>query len=127
MNAVAEKENQMETPQPATAGRVFVAPQVNIVETANGYSLAAEMPGVNKEGLTVDVAGNVLTLEGRRRAPSVSGNQVYRESKPATYRRVFELDPEIDTARITARIEQGVLTLQMPKAEKTKPHKINVN
>jgi len=127
MNAVAENETQTARPQPANAERAFLAPRVNIVETKDGYVLETEMPGVNKEGLTVNVEGNVLTLEGRRAAQTVTGNLVYRESRPVSFRRVFELDTDVDAARISARITQGLLTVQLPKAEKVKPRKIDVN
>jgi HSP20 family protein len=56
----------------------------------------------------------------------VKGDLVYGESRPLDYRRVFELDPSIDAARITAKVEQGVLTLTLPKAESVKPRKIAV-
>jgi len=127
MNAVAENETQTVRPQPANAGRAFVTPRVNIVETKDAYVLETEMPGVNKDGLTVNLEGNVLTLEGRRATQTVTGNLVYRESREASYRRVFELNMEVDAARITARIAQGVLTVQLPKAEQVKPRKIDVN
>jgi HSP20 family protein len=57
----------------------------------------------------------------------VSGKEVYRESRALDYRRVFELDPSIDSTRITAKIEQGVLRLHLPKAESVKPRKISVS
>jgi len=129
MNALAENETQTQTatPPPPAKAESYVKPRVRIVENEDAYVLEAELPGVNKNGLTVDLKGNVLTLEGRRDSQTVTGNLVYRESRPATYRRVFELEPEIDAERISAHIEQGVLTLQLPKADKAKPRKIEVN
>jgi HSP20 family protein len=56
----------------------------------------------------------------------VSGEPVYRESHPYDFRRVYELDPSIDTSRISARIENGLLTVNLPKAEKVKPRRIEV-
>jgi len=125
MNALAEKETP--TVAPPQAQRAFVAPEVNIAETTDGYVLEAEMPGVNKDGLSLHVEGNVLTLEGRRRQNGAHGHLIYRESKPADFRRVFELDPVIDAERVSARIDQGVLTVQLPKAEKVKPRRIAVS
>jgi HSP20 family protein len=55
------------------------------------------------------------------------GNPLFRERALADYRRVFELDPAIDTARITAKMEQGVLTTTLPKSEAVKPRKITVD
>jgi HSP20 family protein len=61
-----------------------------------------------------------------RRAPAPVGNPLYRESQTADFRRVFELDPSIESGKINARIEEGILTLTLPKAEKVKPRKITV-
>src|ERR1041385_7705398 len=99
----------------------YVAPEVNIFETKDGYVLQAEMPGVNKEGLEVTLEGNDLTIVGRRQSDSPNAELLYRESRPLDYRRVFERDPTVDTARIDARIEQGVLRLHLPKQERVKP------
>ncbi len=103
-----------------------MAPEVNIFETDEGYVLEADMPGVNKEGLEVSVEGNELTIVGRRQDQAESPGLLYRESTPADYRRVFELDPTIDAKKISAKIENGVLIIHLPKAERVKPHKIPV-
>jgi HSP20 family protein len=103
-----------------------VAPEVNIFETKDEYVLEAEMPGVSKQGLEVTLEGNVLTLVGRRSDPIPAGEAVYRESRPVDYRRVFELDPAVDGDKISAQVEEGVLTLSLPKSERVKPRKISV-
>ena len=99
---------------------------MNIYETDDGYVLQAEMPGVAKQGLEITLEGNTLTFVGRRNEDSVTGNVLYRESRGADYRRVFELDPAIDTAKISAEMRQGVLTLTLPKAERVKPRRIEI-
>ena len=104
----------------------YVTPPANVLESKDGYVLEAEMPGVNKEGLEITVENDELTIVGRRAVVENRGRQVYRESRAFDYRRVFELDPSIDTTKITARLDQGVLTLQLPKAEAVKPRKITV-
>jgi len=126
MNTFAEQEEKAVQPQPVETAREYVTPGVNILETKDAYVLEAEMPGVNKDGLNITVQDNVLTLLGRRQ-PAPGANLRYRESGPADYRRVFELDPSIETAKITARIEQGILSVTLPKAEKAKPQRITVN
>lgn len=105
----------------------FVTPEVNIFETAEGYILEAEMPGVSKEGLEITLEGTEITIIGHRHHEPVPGEALFRESYPADFRRVFELDPAIDTSRISARMDQGVLTLTLPKAEKVKPRRISVD
>ena len=127
MNEVLQKEEQAVAPQPVTRERPFVSPNVNIVETKEGYVLEAEMPGVAREGLEINLEENVLTITGRRVPDAGVVTLLYRESNPADYRRVFELSPSVDSEKITAQIEQGILTLNLPKAEKAMPRRINVN
>lgn len=105
----------------------YVAPNVNIFETGDGYVLQAEMPGVNKDGLEITLEGTEITITGRRTPDTVLGETLFRESNSADYRRVFELDPAIDTGKISARIEQGILTVTLPKSEKEKPRRITVD
>jgi HSP20 family protein len=57
----------------------------------------------------------------------VEGKLIHRESRPENYRRTFELDPSIDADKIGAKIDQGVVTLTLPKAEHIKPRKITVS
>jgi HSP20 family protein len=127
MNQVMQQEERAVRPQPVNQERPFVSPNVNIVENKEGYVLEAEMPGVAKDGLEINLEENVLTIVGRRRAEPTTGNLLYRESNPADYRRVFELDPSIEAGKISAQIEQGVLTLTLPKAERVKPRRITVS
>jgi len=125
MNAVAKKENnQIETV--SSPERIYVAPEVNIFELEQGYVLEADMPGVTKDHLEVTLENNSLTLIGERTDEALPGTVVYHESRPVTYRRVFEVDPMIDTTKIRAQINQGVLTLELPKADAVKPRKIAV-
>ena len=105
----------------------FVAPSASVVEAGDGYTLEVEMPGVNKEGLEISIENNELTILGRRSLPTVEGTLIHRESRPENYRRTFELDPSIDADKINAKIDQGVVTLTLPKAEHVKPRKIAVS
>ena len=105
----------------------FITPEVNIAETQDGLVLTAEMPGVSKEGLEITLEGNEIAIVGHREVAPLSGETLFKESKFADFRRVFELDPAIDTTKVTARIEQGVLTLTLPKSERVKPRKITVD
>jgi HSP20 family protein len=105
----------------------FVAPVSSVREDGDGYTLQVEMPGVNKEGLEIAVENNELTIVGRRSLPSIEGTLIHREIRQNNFRRTFELDPSIDTNKISAKIEQGVLALTLPKAEQVKPRKITVS
>jgi len=101
-------------------------PQADIREEHDAYILELEMPGVSKSGLEVTVEANELTLVGHRTDPEIKGEAVYQESRRCDYRRSFEIDPSIDTSKIVAKMEQGVLTLTLPKAETLKPRKIKI-
>jgi len=121
------KDTQVATPNQQPRREEYAAPQVNIFENKDGYLLEAEMPGVSKEGLEITVEDNEIAIVGRRNAETAPGEPLFRERPAADYRRVFELDPAIDTSKISARMEQGVLTLTLPKSEKVKPRKIRVD
>ena len=104
----------------------YIAPEVNIFSTKDGYVLEAEMPGVNKEGLEITLDRNEITIVGHRADDAVKGQLLLRERNGDDYRRVFELDPAIDTAKISAKIDQGLLTLTLPESEQVKPRKVVV-
>jgi HSP20 family protein len=121
MNTLTTKETQ------AAPTRVeFVVPRVNIHQDAEGYILEVEMPGVAKSGVEVTFEDGKLTLIGHRAEGEHSGQVVYRERAATGYRRVFDLDPSIDSEKISAVIEQGLLTVRLHKAEAAKPRKITV-
>ena len=123
---VRENRTENATNGHETAGK-FVAPVATVLENSDGYTLQVEMPGVNKEGLEMWVENNELTIIGRRSLPTVAGTMIHRESRRENFRRTFELDPSIDAGKIGAKIEQGVVTLTLPKAEQVKPRKITVS
>jgi len=120
---------QKETSRPTNRAEQveYRIPVVNIFETKEGYVLEAEMSGVNKDGLEITLEGTDITIVGRRASEVVSGQALVRERSIASFRRVFELDPAIDTSKINAKMNQGVLTLTLPKTEGVKPRKITVN
>jgi len=125
-NTVTKPENgTVETAQPEQ--KSYLTPRVNIHEQKDGYVLHAEMPGVTKDGIEILLEDDELTILGHRKTTEVPGAALYRESTARDYRRVFALDPVIDTARIVAKMDQGLLTLELPKAEKVKPRKITVS
>ena len=120
------RENRSNASNGERAAEQFIAPPATVLENADGYTLEVEMPGVSKENLEMWVENNELTILGRRSLPSVEGTLLHRESRQENFRRAFELDPSIDAEKISAKIEQGVLTLTLPKAEQVKPRKITV-
>jgi HSP20 family protein len=121
------RDNQSASQQQQQKTERFVTPMASVSESGDSYLLKVEMPGVNKEGLEISIEKNELTIVGRRSLPTVEGTVIHRESRSENFRRTFELDPSIDTSKISAKIEQGVLTLTLPKAEQVKPRKITVS
>lgn len=113
--------------QPQQMERGFVLPEANIVERKDSFVVTVEMPGVSKDGLELTLENNILTIIGRRRDVAPAGAVLFRESSQRDFRRVFELAPTIDGGKIQARIEQGILTVELPKAERVKPRKITVS
>ncbi len=124
MNTLTKPESK--TPPVPPRHPSYITPLADILETSEGYLLEAEMPGVAKDGLEVTVENGQLFIVGHRSPVATKGRELFQESRGLDYRRVFEIDPSIDAARIHAKIEQGVLALHLPKAESVKPRKIAV-
>src|SRR6266403_665364 len=120
------RENRSSASNGDRAEEQFIAPASTVLENADGYTLEVEMPGVTKEALEMWVENNELTIVGRRSIPAVEGTLLHRESRSENFRRTFELDPSIDAGKISAKIEQGAVSLTLPKAEQVKPRKITV-
>lgn len=119
----ALEEGAKESTRP---GRVFV-PAVDILENEEEIIVLADMPGVTSKNVDIDLRESVLTIEGR--ISPVEGEKevtVYREFDWGDYVRQFTLSDAIDQEKITAKMDQGVLRLTLPKAEKRKPQKIQV-
>jgi HSP20 family protein len=116
---------QQQQSQPAER-RYYAIPVVDVESTADGYTLRVEMPGVNKSGVEITAENGDLVIVGHRAPQEISGEPVHRESRPVDFRRVYELDPSIDTNRISAKMEQGVLSVHLPKAESVKPRRITL-
>jgi HSP20 family molecular chaperone IbpA len=119
----------MQTQMTQTDGRKAapLLPPVDIVEDAAAITLAADLPGVEKKAVSINVDGRTMTIE----APLALGEavalvSVYAEVKANHYRRVFELSGELDTTKIDAQFESGVLTVRIPKLERAKPHRIEI-
>jgi len=120
--AVAEETSGREiTRQPDR----FAVPPVDIYETGEGLTVLADLPGVAKDGLSVQVEQGVLTIEGRQNRET-PGDLVHREFALTPFFRQFRIAEQIDTTRLRAALKNGVLTLELPKAEAAKPRQIPV-
>jgi HSP20 family protein len=127
MSSLAKNNVQKEAASAARTANRYVSPEVNIYEKDDAYIVVADLPGVTRQGLEVTLEGNELAVVGHHHREFPEEGVLHRESNPVDFRRSFELDPSIDAARIVARMEQGVLTLEMPKTEAVKPRKIDIS
>src|SRR5436189_1714310 len=123
MNTLARETSESDRGQ----AEQCVTQPASVTEIGDGYMLEIEMPCVKKDSLEISFENNELTIIGRRSLPAVEGTPIHRESRPENFRRTFELDPSIDADKIGAKIEQGLVTLTLPKAEHVKPRKITVS
>lgn len=103
-----------------------VAPAVSVFEEAGHWLIQADMPGVTKDNTRINTEDNLLTITGQRSRQESTGRKLYRESRDFNYRRTFELPSTVDVSRISARMENGVLSLTLPKVEKVLPRTIKI-
>ncbi len=110
----------------STRGVPEFIPRVDIYEDKNGITVLADMPGVDKEGVSIDLKEDQLTINGKVSLPEEKETVLHREYEVGNYFRQFTLSDVIDREKITAKMAVGVLTLTLPKAEKAVPKKITV-
>ncbi|MBS1191175.1 MAG: Hsp20/alpha crystallin family protein [Rhodocyclaceae bacterium] len=102
-------------------------PPVDVIEDASGITLYADLPGVPKDKLQLQVDADSLTIEGEMALGTPQGMAAsHAEVALPRYRRVFTLSKELDSEKIAAEFKQGLLTLRIPKAAHAQPRKIEV-
>ena len=104
-----------------------IIPPVDIYEDTDGVTLFADLPGVNKENLDVQIDKDLLKIFGRR-GPGNGADVLnrYDEIPNKDFYRAFTIGEEIDREKITASMNNGVLKLMLPKSERTKPRRIDI-
>jgi len=106
--------------------KTFV-PRVDIFENKDSLFLVADMPGVDEKTVDIELEKNVLTISGRVENGLIKdAAMMYSEYEIGDYERVFTLSDEIDRDKIVAAVKNGVLRLELPKAEKVMPKKIAI-
>lgn len=124
---VKEKQEVASPAEQTRPGLVFT-PDVDIFETDREINLVADMPGVDADSVTVDLREGVLTLTGDVKPWEGSDEtDVLVEFEIGKYYRRFVLSDTIDQEKIAAKLENGVLRLTLPKAEKALPRRIAVH
>jgi HSP20 family protein len=105
------------------------SPDVDVEERENEYVVALDIPGVDKKDVKVSVEGNVLSVKGERkyeRTEDEDGRCHCNERRFGTFSRSFSLSKRIDSGKITAKHTDGVLTINLPKAEEAKEREIEI-
>lgn len=107
--------------------RPVFLPAIDIHETAEGLVLHADLPGVRRESVEISVENNVLQIYGKSSLEVPEGAEfVHQEFRLGDYYRSFILSEDVDTEKISAQLEGGVLTLTLPKLKRSGPRKIEV-
>jgi len=123
---VAERQAiQKQNGEPTREGLRWV-PQVDILEEQEAITLRADLPGVKKENVEIELRDGELLLSADVKPLPGHWHSVYTEYQVGGYRRRFTLGEQIDQTKITAAMDNGVLTLVLPKAEQHKPRKIAI-
>ena len=104
------------------------SPSVNIAENEDGYLLTAELPGVNKEDIDIDLKDNTLTLKGEKKAEKKEEKENYIrvERSYGKFKRSFYVSDDIDVSKVDANFKDGILRVKLVKKEEAKPKQIKV-
>ncbi|MBP8278728.1 MAG: Hsp20/alpha crystallin family protein [Propionivibrio sp.] len=120
-NSTVTKTTDLSRDEPA------LLPPTDVVEDAGGITLYADLPGVPKDKLTLQVEADTLTIEGTVSLDLPEGMESsHAEVSLPHYRRVFTLSRELDPGKVSAEFNQGVLKLRIPKAEHAQPRRIEI-
>ena len=116
-----QKENPVAEHEP-----VYV-PRVDIRESAEGFTVVADLPGADEKSVEATVQNRVLTIEAWTKIEKPQGHEeLGREFGAGRFRRDFTLPDAVDPDRIQARVKNGVLTVSIPKKDEVKVRKIQV-
>jgi HSP20 family molecular chaperone IbpA len=120
--------SETDAPAPPGRDRALFTPPIDIYESDEGLVLIADLPGVSVKALELQVQNNKLTLLGRVANPvPADARLVHKEYEEGDFLRSFILSEDVDHERVTARLNDGVLEIFLPRAAKTTPRRIDVN
>ena len=104
-----------------------VMPAVDVYESEDSVFVLFDMPGVSKDSIDIQISGDELEVTGRIDREERKGNVLYSEICRGDYNRTFTLPNIIDRGKISAKLENGVLRLTLPKVEEVKPREIPIS
>lgn len=126
-NRSAEPADRKQTKDAESQSQFTLTPAVDIYEDAEGIYVHADMPGVSRDRLDIQVNKDALTIEGEAKIAMPEGMEaLYADVRSTRYRRSFVLSAELDTDKIDANLKDGVLNIHIPKRAEAKPRKIEV-
>jgi HSP20 family protein len=103
------------------------APKANLYDLGDSFEMSAEVPGIKKEDLAVKIQGNYLEISGKREFAAPEGYKAHRgERQNIAFTRSFTLPADIDPEKAAAKLEDGILTLTLPKAATAKARQITI-
>jgi HSP20 family protein len=124
--AVRDKKELITKDEKTVPGRYYV-PYADIYESDEALSVVMEMPGVEKKDIDVALENGVLRVSGRIDFTKYEDMEpVYTEYNIGHYTRSFTLSNKIDQDKISAQVDDGVLTLTLPKAQEAQPRRISI-
>jgi len=123
---IQQKQEVMQPGEPTKPEKMYV-PAVDILETAEAVHVLAEMPGVSRDGVEVNLEDGTLTIRGAMGPSGHDGEKILlQEFEAGHYLRKFTVAETIDQEQIQARMADGVLTLVLPKVAPARPRRIEV-
>ena len=121
----SKQERNVQAREETRSSEKYIRPAVNIIETAEGLILTADIPGATKDTLDVNVEKGILTISAPA-VRSMPGHETYAEFELASYYRQFSIPESLDHEKAKAELVNGILTLKVPLAAAAKPHKIEI-
>jgi len=123
---MSDNTNVTRKPEAPTS-EMALLPPVDVIEDAGGITLYADLPGVPKDKLNLQIEGDTLTIEGEVSLDVPEGMESsHAEVNLPRYRRMFTLSKELDANKVAAEFNQGTLKLRIPKAEHAQPRRIEI-
>jgi len=103
------------------------SPRTNLYENGDNFEIRTEVPGIQKDDLSVRIQGNYLEISGSRTSEAPDGYKVHRAERGTnTFSRSFTLPDDVDAEKVEAKLKDGILSLTLPKSEAARPKQITI-
>jgi HSP20 family protein len=114
---------------PGVSGWGTAFPSVDVYQDKDNVIVTAEVPGLDQKDVDLSITGNTIALKGEKKHESELKEEEYRrvERSYGSFQRVIDLPCEVDAAKAKAKLENGVLTVTLPKSEEHKPKQISID